>query len=179
MLGGAAQASKRALPMKGNSRDNPSPQRLRLASGTPQTLRALSCTRKFVHELAFCSQVSNRPRTRLSATAADTQPRLIWRPAPATLCAATGAGGRVPSAALPGDTARCCQQPRLAPHNLNVHQPEQELAELPACSPQPRATGAKGSGQRVGAVCAPAVRGHLQRGANGLCELPGQGQAQA
>lgn len=95
--------------MKGNSRDNPSPHRLRLASGTPQTLHALSCTRKFVHELAFCGQVSNRPRTCLSATTADTQPRLIRCPTLAMLSAATGAGGRVCSPALLGT------QPTLLP----------------------------------------------------------------
>ena len=68
-----------------------------MAPGAPQTPCALSCTRKFVHEPAFCSQVSNHPRTRLSVTVADTPPKLHWGPAPDTLSAATGAGGRVPS----------------------------------------------------------------------------------
>ena len=72
------------------------------------------------------------------------------------------------AAPLPSDTAHCCQQPRLAPHDLDVHQPEKELAELAACSPRPWTAGATGCGQRVGAVRAP---GSGERAASASCQL--------
>lgn len=133
-----------------------------MAPGAPRTPRALSCMRKFVHEPAFCSHVSNGPRTCLSVTAADTQPRLRWGPAPETPPAATGlAGGLLLPPLSPGTQhiPPPRQQPRLAPHHLNAHQPERELAQLAACSPLLQTTGTQGGGERAGAIPAPVARG--------------------
>lgn len=44
------------------------------------------------------------------------------------------AGGCLHGPSPRGHGALRCQRPRLAPHDVNAHQPEQELAELAACS---------------------------------------------